>query len=698
MSKLSKQLKDLEQKAQNDLFVKEQRRKSKPFEVQQAEKSQLSKNDEKLLIKEEEDNIQDFDPTLIELEPSEEPEDIPTVITTKQTLADTALAPVIKDIVDIKNEANLNKNRIMMNDMIARGNLIPASLLADLYAYVGYNDFQTDINAQTNKDLNDFMIKNPKAKKLSNEQIIKAKLTRRYIPIIYNYNLQQLMNYRDAWINYQADILKKENKAKLQNYVNRIESQNLYSNVVNVQRLPGESDEAYTQRLDTYRNTPSFVNQQKLQLFQREKNKLKQKLLKLMNEVNAQRVINIPEIDEVNIIDINKNFPRFQSEIRGNFNGLKIDDFLDYFKDFIKKVSGRSFKYETLDSKLEDKLNDARDNINRGLSSKLEESREASENINRGLISEIASLGAKVAEITEPIKLEKDTSAWTIEDIKQDVDNLNKLLGGDKAKIKKYKAEAITNISKSKEVMALVNGITDKATKDYLIDILVNNPTTTSFKINTFQNALNPVVADYRNSLLSKGEKKYDTKLKGSQIFGYGISRKGKEFIDFGNLILDINRLTDQNKLRVLYPNHINLKEIKTTAISQNFENIIVQLLETNKLNRSLFDTLDKGEQDLLLLLLQKAGLHSFIKDIDTKRDKEITKHLSNSREKEYSVSKIPKSTIDRWDVVKGMIMAGNDNRNLVKEAINIVNTFKSTGHFSESDCNEQIEYLKSLL
>ena len=245
--------------------------------------------------------------------------------------------------------------------------------------------------------------------------------------------------------------------------------------------------------------------------------------------------------------------------------------------------------------------------------------------------------------------------------------------------------------------MALVNGITDKATKDYLIDILVNNPTTTSFKINTFQNALNPVVADYRNSLLSKGEKKYDTKLKGSQIFGYGISRKGKEFIDFGNLILDINRLTDQNKLRVLYPNHINLKEIKTTAISQNFENIIVQLLETNKLNRSLFDTLDKGEQDLLLLLLNKAGLHKFLKDVKSKRDKEI-ESLSSEKEDEYHMNKLPKSTIDRWDVIKGMIMAGNDNRHLVKEGINIVNTFKVTGHCSESDCNMQIEYLKSLL
>ena len=61
-------------------------------------------------------------------------------------------------------------------------------------------------------------------------------------------------------------------------------------------------------------------------------------------------------------------------------------------------------------------------------------------------------------------------------------------------------------------------------------------------------------------------------------------------------------------------------------------------------------------------------------------------------------MNKLPKSTIDRWDVLKGMIMAGNDNRNLVKEAINIVNTFKVTGHCSESDCNMQIEYLKSLL
>ena len=139
-------------------------------------------------------------------------------------------------------------------------------------------------------------------------------------------------------------------------------------------------------------------------------------------------------------------------------------------------------------------------------------------------------------------------------------------------------------------------------------------------------------------------------------------------------------------------------KEIKTTAVSQNFETIITQLLDSNKFNTQLFGHLDKSEQDLMVLLLQKAGLHSYIKDIDTKRDKEITKHLSNMREKEYSISKLPKETLERFELVKGQIMAGNDNKNLVKEAINLVNTFKSIGHIDASIADEQIGYLKTLL
>ena len=72
--------------------------------------------------------------------------------------------------------------------------------------------------------------------------------------------------------------------------------------------------------------------------------------------------------------------------------------------------------------------------------------------------------------------------------------------------------------------------------------------------------------------------------------------------------------------------------------------------------------------------------------------------NLKTKSDSEYIVNKLPKSTLDRWNILKGMIGAGNDNKQLVKEAINICNTFKLTGHYSKSDCDEQIEYLKSLL
>ena len=286
---------------------------------------------------------------------------------------------------------------------------------------------------------------------------------------------------------------------------------------------------------------------------------------------------------------------------------------------------------------------------------------------------------------------------WSLEEVEQDGNALQTglpLIKNDPSKPKLrtvYKWTTKDNIKKNNDVLDIIGN------DAYFNDIL--NRQNDNMHLDAFIKRLNPVVMKYRNQFIDAGKTKAEAQDESKKVFGYGINHVPTEYIPFGKLILDLPRLQHQNKLRVLYPNHVNIKELRTTAVSQNFESIITQLIETSKFNHSIFEHLNKTEQDLMLLVFEKAGLHQYLKDMRTKRDKEIDNHImSNNKEEPYHVNKLPKSTIDRWNVVKGSILAGNDNRNLVKEAINIVNTFKATGHVSNQDADEQIEYLKSLL
>ncbi len=690
--KLNKQLQDLEQKTKNELFIKEQNQKAKPASQRLAEKSQMSNLDEMLLVKEQRDTIEDFDTDLIELDATEEPLNIPNEMATKQAFIDNELAPVIRAITDIRDEPDFATRRVSMDNLIAVGNLIPNTLTADVMGNVIYNDMKGQIDSKIQEDFNSYMIKKPTSNQGIVKNSIEARVNRLSVPIIYNENMKAIMNYRNAWLQNESNKFNQQNNQKLRKYVNRIENQNLHSNVINVNRSAGESDESYAERLESFRNIPDFVNQQKLQLFQREKSKLRQNLLKITNEVNTQQIINLPEITDVNISNINKSFPRFESEIKRNFKSLKIDEFEDYFKDYISKVENQPMKFETLDMALGDTLNKAGQSIN----DKLNDIQTELSTINKKPknTKKPSTANEYLQNIQQDIQ-QYSTTPWELNDVKKDSSYFLKTFGNDFDKKTEYKKKLNETL---KSETARQEGINLIGNDNY--DDLVNytiNKKGQRKQLNILLEKLNPLVLEYRNSVMNSGSSRDEAKALSQRIFGYGIARTGSEFVDFGKLILDINKLTDQNKLRVLYPNHINIKEIKTTAISQNFENIIVQLLESNKFNRSLFDALDKQEQDLLILLLNKAGLHKFLKDVKSKRDVDIDT-LKTKSDSEYIVNKLPKSTLDRWNILKGMIGAGNDNKQLVKEAINICNTFKLTGHYSKSDCDEQIEYLKSLL
>ena len=154
--RLNQQLKILEQQTKNELFIREQRQKEKPSSVKLAEKVQLPKKDEQLLVQEKEDAMEDFDPTLIALDPIEVPIDVNAIVTNKTTLVDTELAKVINDITDISNEPDQLKRRGMMDALILAGNMITPTLEAELPATIEYDDMQGIIDADLQKRVDDF--------------------------------------------------------------------------------------------------------------------------------------------------------------------------------------------------------------------------------------------------------------------------------------------------------------------------------------------------------------------------------------------------------------------------------------------------------------------------------------------------------------------------------------------------------------
>ena len=90
-SKLKKQLQILDQQVANDLFVQQQLDKQRGAKARTP--VQIPTSTQKLLIKDEEEAVVDFDPALIELENGEKPFDVNVEIA-------HAMAYVDKEFVD----------------------------------------------------------------------------------------------------------------------------------------------------------------------------------------------------------------------------------------------------------------------------------------------------------------------------------------------------------------------------------------------------------------------------------------------------------------------------------------------------------------------------------------------------------------------------------------------------------------------
>jgi hypothetical protein len=153
---------------------------------------------------------------------------------------------------------------------------------------------------------------------------------------------------------------------------------------------------------------------------------------------------------------------------------------------------------------------------------------------------------------------------------------------------------------------------------------------------------------------------------------------KEVNFYAFGKFILNRKRLNDENILLIKYPvSNAPIPKIKRTPITDEFKNLINDLLDTKKINIETQKKLTKKEADLFELLLRLSGL---------------TDHLNYTR-----VSKDINDYKKRFEVLQGSLNAGNDSDIIIDELKEIILLLsnKTVGIISLEDKQMLLECLE---
>ena len=137
--------------------------------------------------------------------------------------------------------------------------------------------------------------------------------------------------------------------------------------------------------------------------------------------------------------------------------------------------------------------------------------------------------------------------------------------------------------------------------------------------------------------------------------------------------------------LKLLYSNTLLLKykksyapvpQIKRTVISDELRDVIIFLLDTNKIDYEKLRELEDEENNLFKLIMMKSGLFDVLKY-----------NYSNTRENIEDV-------IEEYEILKGEIEADNNNPEIPKKIKKVLQKLRKYDKISEEEYNEIIEGL----
>lgn len=178
-----------------------------------------------------------------------------------------------------------------------------------------------------------------------------------------------------------------------------------------------------------------------------------------------------------------------------------------------------------------------------------------------------------------------------------------------------------------------------------------------------------------------KREKPYEAKIEKAVGAGYIHKRipvkkivgKGIEveeqptYRTFGKYVMHIPHLTDKNVLNLKYPSLGSIPSIKPMTISDDYKEFIIDVMNTGRVNEKAFNQLHTHEQKHFERITKGAGL------IDTFK----LKRTGDEEEKKE---------VDRFNLLRGNYLGGNNSADVVKELKGLVVKFINDGRIARNE------------
>lgn len=141
--------------------------------------------------------------------------------------------------------------------------------------------------------------------------------------------------------------------------------------------------------------------------------------------------------------------------------------------------------------------------------------------------------------------------------------------------------------------------------------------------------------------------------------------------------MLNINKLYNDYKLKILYPDENLVQGLKYQTISDDIFDMIVDIIDESKFDEDKYDALNDHDKLLYKMIVKKCNLAG---DLNIRLDR-----LNND-----DIEKLKED----FNVVMGQLESGNDNPELNKKAKALINEMLSKKVISN---NQALNLLKDL-
>lgn len=155
--------------------------------------------------------------------------------------------------------------------------------------------------------------------------------------------------------------------------------------------------------------------------------------------------------------------------------------------------------------------------------------------------------------------------------------------------------------------------------------------------------------------------------------------KKNKEddYIEIGTKKINLSKLYNDKKLKILYPDDNIVQGLKMQDITDQMINMIDDILEKKPFDEDNFDLLNNNEKLLYKMIVKKCNIAGLL---NIRLDRLNTNELQKIK--------------DDFNVCMGELDAGNDSPKLIKQAKELINEMLDKKMISN---NQALNYLRNL-